>query len=327
MTQATIKDSKQQIMSAFNKLLTDYKQVESKIATKEEEAEKEKNKALIETVADYKVENIVNSMASLQLDFGNIVNQLADKLTGESSKLDELKRAILVETERLEELRKVRLVADALYLLRQEHQEKLRILQTNASNQKQNLEKTQEETRKIWNKEQQELELKNQEAAQVLAKKRQQEEADFNYKTQTRRQREMDEYQERRRLQEREIMEKNLENEKAWKEREKYLTDNQAEFEANQAKIAGFEEALKKAYNEAKGEAIKDADREAKIKSDLFEKEWEAAKLGYDFKIQSLDGVIQRQSEQMVELTNRLQTAITQAQNLALRAFQPNSNQ
>ena len=137
----------------------------------------------------------------------------------------------------------------------------------------------------------------------------------------------MDEYQERKRLQERELLEKTQEKEKAWVEREKYITDNQAEFEANQTKIAGFEEALKKAYNDAKGEAIKDADREAKIKSDLFEKEWEAAKLGYDFKIQSLDGVIQRQSEQIAELTNRLQTAITQAQNLAMRAFQPNSNQ
>ena len=43
MTQPTPKDSKQQILQAFNKLLLDYQKGDSKIATKEEEAEKAKN--------------------------------------------------------------------------------------------------------------------------------------------------------------------------------------------------------------------------------------------------------------------------------------------
>lgn len=327
MTQAALKDSKEQIMAAFNKLLAEYKKGESKVATKEEEAEREKNQQLLETVANYKIENIVNSMASLQLDFGTIVNQLADKLTGESSKLEELKRGILVETEHLEQLRKVRLVADALYILRQEHQERLKNLRNHAAKQREELEKIMEQTRKMWLKEQEDFNAKILEEAQLLTKRRELEEADFNYTKQKLRQREMDEFLERKRLQEREIIDNNEQKEKNWAEREKYLADNQAEFQANQTKITTFEETLKKAYNDAKGEAIKDADREAKVKSDLFEKEWESTKQGFELKIQSLDAVIQRQTAQIAELTAQLQAVTTQAQNLAMRAFQPNSNQ
>lgn len=74
MNQAATIDSKDKIMSAFNKLLVDYRQRESRVATREEEAEKAKNQELLAKAVDYTVDNIVNSMASLQLDFGNIID-------------------------------------------------------------------------------------------------------------------------------------------------------------------------------------------------------------------------------------------------------------
>ena len=129
MIQATSLDSKDKIVAAFSKLLADYQQRESKVATKEEEVEKEKNQELLAKAADYTVDNIVNSMASLQLDFGNIINELKETLTTESDKLGELNKAIAVEQEQVQQLRQVRLVADALHILRQEHQEKIRQLE------------------------------------------------------------------------------------------------------------------------------------------------------------------------------------------------------
>ncbi|MGK7872966.1 MAG: hypothetical protein AB4426_06540 [Xenococcaceae cyanobacterium] len=326
MIQAAQKDSKEQIMAAFGKLLAEHQKGESKVATKEEEAEKEKNKQLLEKASEYTVDNIVNGMASLQLDFGNIINELSQTLATESSKLEELKRAISVETEKLEQLRQVRLVADALHILRQEHQEKLGTLENNTASQREALDKEMGQTRKAWEKEQQEFEVKVTEEAELLAKQREKKAADFQYKIEHGRKVKLDEYEESKRLQEREIAEANQDKEKDWSEREKILTDGQAEFEENQKKIEGFDEKLKQEYNKAKGEAIKEAEREAKVKADLFEKEWEAAKHGCELKIQSLEATIQRQTEQIAEITAQLQAATTQAQNLAMRAFQSSSN-
>jgi len=325
IAQISVKDSKTQILTAFRQLLAQQQQIASKVATKEEEAEKEKNQELLEVAATYTVDSIVNGMASLQLDFGSIINELSQRLGSESEKLDTLKRAIFVETENLEQLRKVRLVADALYILRQEHQEKIQALQDNINQQREGLEKTIRQTRKAWEKELEEWETRTEEEAEIIAKEREEEAADYQYQTTRSRQIKIDEYEEYKRDQERTLQEMNQQQEKGWQEREQYLTANEAQFNANQEKIASFEEALKKAYTDAKGEAIKQAEREAKVKSDLLEKEWESTQQGFDLKIQSLEAVIERQTAQIVEITTQLQAATNQAQQLAMRAFQSNN--
>lgn len=324
MNQGVTLDGKDKIMSAFSKLLADYQQRESSVETKEEEAEKAKNQELLAKAVDYTVDNIVNSMASLQLDFGNIINQLTEQLTTESDKLEELNKAIAVEQEQIQQLRKIRLVADALYILRQEHQERIRQLEETATLQTEAITKEMAQLRKAWTKEQTEFEIRIAEEAEILAQKRAKDEEDYQYQLARQRQIDADNYEEDKRQQERELNEISQEKEKDWAEREKYLTDNQENFAENQQKIAGFEEKLKEEYNKAKGEAIKDAERKAKVQTDLLEKEWTATQQGYELKLQSLEVTLARQIQQISELTTQLQEANTQAQNLALRAFNNN---
>lgn len=326
MSQTPVKDSKAQILAQFQQLLASRQGTASKVATKEEEAEKEKNKELLAVASTYTLDSIVKGLADLQLDFGSVVTQLADKLDTETAKLDELKRAISIESDRLEELRKIRVVADALHILTQEHQEKLALLDNQATLQQETIEIDQTQKRKIWQKEQEEFDSLVQEQDEVIAKEREQEAADYDYERLRIQELETDEYEERKRLQERELKEIAREKQKNWTEREKYLTEHQAEFAANQKKIEGFEEELKQAYIKAKEEAIAEVKREAKVKSDLFEKEWEGTKQGYDLTLQSLNSNIERQTQQIADINAQLQAATRQAQDLAMRAFQTSSN-
>jgi hypothetical protein len=326
MSQIASQDNKEKILSAFKQLMAEYQKNESKVETKEEEAEKEKNEQLLVKTAAYTVDNIVNGMAVLQLDFGTIINELADKLVLESEKLEEFKKAIGVENQKLVELRQVRLVADALYILRQEHQEELRILEEKIQTQQEAIEKEIAKTRKNWEQESTEFEVKTNEERETIAKQREQKAADDLYEIERVRKLETDRYEETKRLQERELSELERDKQKDWSEREKILAEKQTEFGENTKKIEGHEEKLKQDYNKAKEEAIKEAERQAKIKFDLFEKEWEANKQGCELKIQSLEATIQRNAEQIAELTDRLQTVTTQAQNLAMKAFQSNNN-
>ncbi|PLZ94448.1 hypothetical protein CI593_00290, partial [Fischerella thermalis CCMEE 5194] len=154
MSIVAAKDSKQQLLQTFQQILADKKKLESKIATKQEEAEKAKNKQILEVASTYTVDSIIKGLADLQLEFGGIVTTLSDKLGKENSKLDELNRAIEIETQNLKELQQIRVVADTLDILTQEHQEKLKTLEQDTNSQRDALEKEIEKTRKDWQREQ-----------------------------------------------------------------------------------------------------------------------------------------------------------------------------
>lgn len=321
MTTGTTKDSKAKILQNFQQILAENKKIESKVETKEQEAEKAKNKQLLEVASTYTIDSIVKGLADLQLDFGSVINGLSEKLSAESSKLDELKRGIEIETAQLQQLQQVRVVADALYILTQEHQEKIIALEQSAASQREVIEKDTIQKRKAWEKEQQEFEMQVEETTALTIKEREQETADYRYELERSRKVETDEYIEAKRKSERELQQSTREKDKNWTEREKLLTDNQAEFVKNQTKAAGFEEELKQANTKAKEEAIQEVSREAKVKADLVDKEWEGTKQGYELKVQSLQQTIGRQAEQIAEISAQLQATMKQAQDLAMKAF------
>lgn len=320
-----IKDSRDQIFKAFQQILTNRKTTDSKIATKEEEAEKDKNKQILEAASTYTIDSIVKGLADLQLEFGSIVNGLSEKLTQEVSKLDELRKAIAIETQHLEALQQVRIVADALHLLTQEQQENLKTLEQNAATQREAIEKDSAQKRKLWEREQEEFESTIQEQAALLTKERQRQEADYQYELERQCKIEADEYEEIKRTQERELQTAHQDKEKQWSEREQRLAEHQPLLAKYQQKVDTFPAELDEAVKKAREEAIKEVHQDAKVKADLVEKEWEATKQGYEFRIQSLEQSIQKQLEQIESLSSQLQEALKQAQTLAMRAFENSS--
>ena len=321
MNQFAVKDSKEQIIAAFQKIMAQRK-LELKIGTKQEEAEKEKNKQILETATTYTVDSIVKGLADLQLEFGTIVNGLSEKLALENSKLDEIKQGIEVETQHLQELQQIRVVADALDILNQSQQEKLKVVEQETTSQKEALEKDITQTRKIWQQEQAEFEIIMQEQNELLAKHRQQELEDYQDRLTLTRKINADAYQSKKRNLERKLQDNTQVKEKDWLEREKILTEQQALFEDYQKQITAFTTELEEAVIKAREEAIKDVHQDAKVKADLFEKDWQATNQSYELKIQSLEQLIAKQTEQIDNLSSQLQAAMKQAQDLAMRAFE-----
>jgi hypothetical protein len=321
MTIIAAKDAKQQVIRDFQEILLQRKKIESRIATKQEEAEKAKNKQILEAASTYTVDSIVKSLADLQLEFGSIVNSLSEKLGKENSKLDELNRAIEVETEYLQDLQQIRIVADAVDILTQEHQEKLRVLEQDTANKQEILTKEIAQTRKDWQKEQTEYEEALKTASEFQLKQRQQETGDYQYKLENTRKINIDNYEATKRNSERTIQENTQEKEKNWAEREKILKDNQATLTENQKKVAAFPAELEEAVKKAREEAIKETSQKTKVEADLFEKEWEGNKQNYELKIKSLEETIQKQTEQITSISTQLQATLKQSQDLAMRAF------
>ncbi|BDA67403.1 hypothetical protein RIVM261_081370 [Rivularia sp. IAM M-261] len=318
------KDAKRQLMQAFEQIIAERKPIESKIATKLEVAEKAKNKQILEAASTYTVDSIVKSLADLQLEFGAIVNSLSEKLAKENSKLDELNRGIEIETTLLQEIQQVRVVADAVDILTQEHQEKLKTLEQDTLQKREELSKEAAQARKDWLKEQAEFDEAVQVYNQLLFKQRQQETEDYQYKLENTRKINTDAYEAKKRNLERELKEGAITREKNWAEREITLKANQTLLGEYQNIVTAFPAELEEAVKKAREEAIKDTSQKAKVEADLLEKEWEGAKQSYELKVKSLEETIQKQVEQIESISTQLQTTLKQAQDLAMRAFSSN---
>lgn len=318
---AIVKDSKTEILAELHRIL-DRDRPSSKVATKEEEAQLAKNKEIVARAANNTVDTIVKGMADLQLEFGSIVSELSEKLTSEVEKLTEAKQAIEIETQHRTELQKIRVVADALYIITQEHQQSLKSIEQQLTSEQEELVKEQTQVRKNWAQNAKEYAEQQAELVTITAKERQKEQDEFQYKVTRDRQLQTDTYAETKRNQEQEIQSRDREQQKQWKEREKFLKDNQRLLDENLAKVTVFPAELEEAVKKAREEAIKETSADAKVKADLFEKEWEGAKQGYEMKLQSLERVADRQSEQITAMTEQLQAVMNQAQSLAMRAFE-----
>ncbi len=321
MNTVSLKDSKQQLMQAFDQIIAEKQKLDSKIATKQEEAQKEKDKEILAAASAYTVDGIVKGLADLQLEFGTIVNELSEKLAKENSKLDELNRGIEVETQYLQELQKIRVVADALDVLTQEHQENLIKIEVDITKKREVLVHEKQQTLKEWEKEQAKFEEAEQAYNELLAKNREKDTEEYEYKLENSHKIKQDSYQETKRQLEREIQEASREKEKDWLERENIIQQRQPLLEEYQKKVASFPNELDAAVKKERENAIKDASQKAKVEADLFEKEWEGSKQSYELKINSLEQTIERQKEQIESISNQLQETLKQAQDLAMRAF------
>jgi hypothetical protein len=319
---ATVKDSKTQILTELNRILAEQYRPGSKVATKEEEAQLVKNKEIVAKAATYTVDTIVKGMADLQLEFGSIINGLSETLKTEVEKLTEVKQSIEIETQHRSDLQQVRIVADALHLITQEHQQSLKSIEQQLATDRENLEQERTKLRKQWEQNDREYTEHQTELATILAKERQKEQDEVQYKIVRDRQLQTDAYTETKRNQEQDIRSQDREQQKQWKEREKFLKDNQKLLDENLAKVTAFPAELEEAVKKAREEAIKETSSNEKVKADLVEKEWEGSKQGYEMKIQSLERVIDRQNEQITAITEQLQTVMNQAQSLAMKAFE-----
>ncbi|WP_373542778.1 hypothetical protein [Chamaesiphon sp.] len=319
---AIVKDSKLQILAELDRILAKQKQPGSKVATKEEEAQLVKNQEIVNKAASYTIDTIVKGMADLQLEFGSIITGLSERLTVEVEKLTEVKQSIEIETQHRSDLQQVRVVADALYIITQEHQQSIKTIEQQLTIDRENLTTEQTNLRKQWEQTQRDYTEQQTELATNIAKERQKEQDEIQYKIICDRQLQTDAYTESKRNQEQDILSQDREKQKQWKEREKFLKDRQKLADENATKVVAFPAELEEAVKKAREEAIKETSNDAKVKADLVEKEWEGNKQGFETKIQSLERVVERQNQQIIAIGEQLQTVINQAQSLAMKAFE-----
>jgi hypothetical protein len=318
MAQKTDKD---QILQDFQRLLAERQELASQITTREEAAQREKDKEVVSVASHFTAESIVKGLADLQLAFDRTIEEAANTLLAEASKLEQTRRAIEIETRHLNELSNITVAANALDILIQEGKDKAWTFEEWATQQREDLAQEVAAKRQAWQKEQEDHQSAVSEYEESLHKERELDEADFGYKTERQRKIEMDEYKATRRAREREIAETEREKQKQWSEREKAIAERSQERQEYRARVEAFSQELTGATPKARESAMQAASDEAQVKTDLFKKEIEANKRVRELEIQALEATVARQAEQVAALSAQLQEAVQRAQDLAARAI------
>jgi hypothetical protein len=319
----TSKSTKEEILKAYNDLLGRYQ--EKSLSVPEKKAEtirKASDAAVVEKASTYTVEFIIKGMADLSLNLGKALTDLASQLTSEANKLTELREAIAIQTRSLEELHDIRVAADTLALLIQEHEER----KTAFAKEK---EETQEEfteemaTRRLeWKKEQDAYTAVLKENEARLKKEREREKEEYEYSLAQARKKDKDTYEAQKTALLKQLAETKETQEKEFAVREAAVTAQETELTELRKKVAAFPAELTVAVEKAEKEATVRAENRAKVEAQLLAKAVEGDKRVADLKIKALEETVAKQSVQIEGITRQLNEANTQVQAIAVKAIE-----
>jgi hypothetical protein len=304
--------SKDQIIRDFKRLLSDFKTQDAKITTREEAAEKQRERKIVQTASSYTVENIVKGLADLQLYFEGVVKTNADRLTSELDKLEELRKAIKIQNDRLQLIQSVRIAADALDILKKENDDNTKRFDADATETREALATEIADTREQWKQEQKEFEQAASEYSDRLTKDRERAKLDYEYEIERQKKIALDAYEDDKRNLERTTADKEAAKQKDWSDRTRKLDDVSAEFTKNKAKVDAFEQELEVAAKKAREDSIRDTLKDAENRAELFQAEVAGQQKLFELKKQTLDATVQQNADRVTALNVQLQTALNQ---------------
>ncbi|MBE9127106.1 MULTISPECIES: hypothetical protein [unclassified Coleofasciculus] len=326
------KNTKAQILEAYEELFKDRKALETQLKqmqkeSREKSASENNGRHTGTNIAQAKMSDTIENLFKLKLGFGSAVSELSEKLSSEASKLQELRNAVADETQQLEDLHDLADIDDdTLDNLIQSYEENSKAFEDEISQRREALEQEIQDLRKAWQKEQDEHQRAVKERNDEHSKNRQRDAEEYKYDLERRRNLDRDTYEQQQKSLYKELEEAYQVQQKQWADREKAIAEREQTFEALKMKVEGVDKEKESAVNKAKEEGKAIANNQVKVKADLQNKEVEGQKYFYELRIQSLEETIQNQEARIHNLSQQLDAALKQVQDLAVKAIEGASN-
>jgi hypothetical protein len=335
------KSTKAEILQAYEELAQEQATLKSELEqakkeksststfteTKKPEPKQEQKPAMNQQRSiQQKMNDTIANLTKIQLGFGSAANELSEQLSTKAGHLAEITTSVNNEVEQLKQLHNLEISEDILDTLIQTYDENSKTYHEEYNERYEVLSQEILDLKNTWKKEQEEHYELIRERDENLTKTRDRDEAEYKYNLDLQRKLASDEYEQEQKLLNRELEELQQQTEKQWIEREKAIADREKEFAELQAKVEAFpsekETAIKKATEEGKGIAS----YQAKVKADLYAKEVEGQKRFYEQRLESLQQTIATQETRLQNLSNQLESALKQVQDLAVKAIEGTAN-
>jgi chromosome segregation ATPase len=327
-TKVSTKNTKQELVTAYNQLAKELKAVKAGGGAAEGGA------AAPAGGGDggggdgdeLSIPDIVERLKALTLSIGESSSSLQSALSAEATVLHRLRSEADGYIEQLKTLHGITVAPDTLDTLVRQYGETSKTAEAELSEKRKAFDKEMSAARAAWKKEQDEHVAKAKEAAAQLKKSRQRDAQEYKYDTERQHKAETDALEQARKAFAEELAELEERKRSEWAEREKAIAEREKELAELTKKSDAFEAELETATKKAEAEGTGIAKRQTKTQADLKKKDNEAIQRVLELRIQSLQDQIAKQDAQIEELTKGLEAARKQTTELAVKAIDGASN-
>lgn len=317
------KNTKTEILDAYEALLKEVQQAKSDVP-KHVQEEKQK-KEILSKVSDVTNESIVKSIVTLKSELGKALDELQIDIEREYKKLEDIRSAITIEKQSLEDLYSLSANTDSLAAMLLVQKEK-----------KESFEKEMQEKEKAFTadmtlkKEQWELKKMKQQAEEKeyvdeLLKRRKREEDEYTYGLKIKRKKEEDEYESKKIQLEKELTERKEKFEHEVATREQVLKNAETELNELRKLNVGFPTKLDKALKDKETEITKQLQTKYEFDIKLIEKQNEIDIRLKDQMISSLQEKITELQTQMRDYAEKANRAEGNVKDIAVKAIESSS--
>ena len=312
-TKFSMRDRKDDILKAYEELVEKYKERDqlAKMAEKEIQAQKSTEQEIVKKASSVTVDDIVKDLANIKLDIGKVLGNLSDQLATEANKLSEIQQAIKIEEKNLEEIYDIKIVAETMNLLIQQHTKNKKEFEEEIANLK--IQSEREQTQHDEAVKERDIKLK---------KEREREVEEYQYALNQKRKKEKDAYEEEKTAQTKALKEEREKQERELAERETVVAEKEKEWAELKTKVESFPTEIEKVVEKTRKETSEFTEKEATYKAELLAKEYEGAKKVAELNIKNLETTVAKQTAEIQALNKQLVNATTKVEDIAVKAIE-----
>ena len=284
--EVSAKSTKEQILAAYNEVLT--KLTEKQLSTPQEQKKQEEEQNIIKKTASHSPDNILTDLSNLKSKTIKQIDGLSEQLLSEFQKLANLRQAITIEQKHLEELYQINETANTLSALLQTQAEQKQQFKLDMEVSRQNFEQEMATQKLQWQEQKSKLEQEYKERKELLEKTRKREEEEYGYALELKQRKEMDEYNDKKFSMEKELsdLKDNL------SKREADLLEKEKDYESLRLQVQQIPDKIKEAVT----------NNEKALEAKLLEQYEFATKL----KQQEYDGILKLKEQSINYLQEKI---------------------
>ena len=313
--EVSAKSTKEQILAAYNEVLT--KLTEKQLSTPQEQKKQEEEQNIIKKTASHSPDNILTDLSNLKSKTIKQIDGLSEQLLSEFEKLANLRQAITIEQKHLEELYQINETANTLSALLQTQSEQKQQFKLDMELSRQNFEQEMATQKLQWQEQKSKLEQEYKERKELLEKTRKREEEEYGYALELKQRKEMDEYNDKKFSMEKELsdLKDNL------SKRETDLLEKEKDYESLRLQVQQIPDKIKEAVTNNEKALEAKLLEQYEFATKLKQQEYDGILKLKEQSINYLEEKIRKQDDLIKELTEKADMATQQVQSIAYRAL------
>ena len=322
----TLSNTKQEMLEAYNTVLKQLEAQRELDLKPEKKLEEKKAKEVIQVADSLSTEGIARETSNLKIETGKMLAQISDRMEDEINKYKTIQNAVTLKEKELQELYEIEKSAMTLAALIESQNQKRQAFESEMAAKKELLNEEIEASRAEWEKEKNEYEamVKERDTAEKKRRDREKEEYDYGFKREQKLAK--DKFEDEKAKLEKEIQMKREQMEGELKIREKAIVEQEAELNELRKKVSAFPKEMEAVVGKAIKETTERINLDARNREELQKREFAGEKNVLTTRIESLGKTLKEQSERIAKLSQQLEKAYQQVQDIAVKTIEGSSN-